>query len=132
MPSQADITVKKNDGSTDITWTAVLASAGDKSPAMWRSLTVGNAPAFQPVMKMTSRSNGPATGRRVDLDISYPYTTTGTDGKTYLAEKTVLTVSLLLPNGMPTATTDEAVAQAMNLLDSTLITSCFKSGFAPT
>jgi len=32
MPSMADITVKKNDGTTDVTYTAISAASGDKSP----------------------------------------------------------------------------------------------------
>jgi len=132
MPSLANITVKKNDGTTDITWTGVAASAGDKSPAMWRSQTVGSAPGFQPVFQMTSRPNGTGTARRVDVSIVYPYTTTGTDGKTYLAEKAIFTGSMVAPQGMPTTDFNEAVAQAMNLLASSLVKQCFQAGFAAT
>lgn len=132
MPNLANITVKKADGTTDILWTGVAAAAGDKSPATWRSLTVGTAVAFQPSMQMISRSNGPNTARRVDVTIVYPYTTTGTDGKTYLAEKAIFTGSMLVPTGMPSASTDEACAQAVNLLASTLVKQCLQAGFAAT
>nr|QDH89291.1 MAG: hypothetical protein H3RhizoL13507e1361_000002 [Leviviridae sp.] len=132
MPSLANITVKKNDGTTDIVWSGVAASAGDKSPALWRSLTVGAAPAFQPAMKMTSRDNGTKSARRVDVEVTYPYTTTGTDGKTYLAEKAIFTGSFVAPQAMPAADYDEAVAQAMNLMASTLVKQSFQAGFSPT
>lgn len=132
MPSLANITVKKNDGTTDITWTGVAASAGDKSPAIWRSQTVGSAPGFQPSFQMTSRPNGTGSARRVDVVITYPYTTTGTDGKTYLAEKAIFTGSMLCPLGMPSTDFNEAVAQGMNLLASALVKSCLQSGFAAT
>jgi hypothetical protein len=132
MASIANITVKKNDGTTDILWTGIQASAGDKSPAIWRSLTVGSAPAFQPVMKMTSRDNGTKSARRVDVEITYPYTTVGSDGKTYLAEKAIYTGSFLCPQGMPVADFNEAVSQAMNLTAATLVKDSFKAGFAPT
>lgn len=132
MPSLANITVKKADGTTDITWTGVAAAAGDKSPAIWRSQTVGSAPGHQPTFQMVSRSNGANTARRVDVSIVYPYTTTGTDGKTYLAEKAIFTGSMLLPLGMPSASADEAVAQGMNLLAASLTVSCLKAGFAAT
>lgn len=132
MPSLANITVKKNDGTTDITWSGVAASAGDKSPAVWRSLTVGAAPAFQPAMKMVALSNGPDTARRVNVDVTYPYTTVGSDGKTNLAEKVVMTCSIVLPNGMPTADSNEAVAQSMNLLASSLVKACMQAGFSAT
>jgi hypothetical protein len=74
MPSMADIIVKKNDGTTNITFTAMVASAGDKSQAIWRSTTVGTAAAHQPELRMTSRANGTGTARRVDLHFSYPST----------------------------------------------------------
>lgn len=132
MPSIANITVKKNDGTTDIVWSAVAASAGDRSPAIWRSLTVGSAPAYQPVMKMTSRDNGTKSARRVDVEVTYPYTTVGSDGKTYLAEKAIFTGSWLCPQGMPIADFNEAVSQGMNLVATTLAKDSFKAGFAPT
>jgi len=37
MPSMANITVKKNDGTTDATYTALTPSAGDKVSAQWRN-----------------------------------------------------------------------------------------------
>lgn len=132
MPNLANITVKKNDGTTDITWSGIAASAGDKSPAVWRSLTVGAAPAFQPTMKMVSQNNGPSTARRVNVDLTYPYTTVGADGKTNVAEKVVMTTSIVLPNGMPTSDSNEAVAQSMNLLASALVKACMQAGFAAT
>jgi hypothetical protein len=132
MPSLANITVKKNDGTTDIIWSGVAASAGDKSPALWRSATVGSAPAFQPAMKMTSRDNGTKSARRVDVEVTYPYTTVGSDGKTYMAEKAIFTGSFLVPLGMPSADFNEAVSQGMNLMASTLVKDSFKAGFAPT
>jgi hypothetical protein len=81
---------------------------------------------------MTSRASGTGTARRVDVSIVYPYTTTGTDGKTYLAEKAVFTGSMLCPLGMPSTDFNEAVAQGMNLLASSLVKSCLQSGFAAT
>jgi len=131
-PTLAYITVKKADGTTNIVWTGVAASAGDKSPAIWRSKTVGSAPGYQPTYQMTSRPNGPGTARRVDVSIVYPYTTTGTDGKTYLAEKAIFTGSFVCPLGMPTTDFNEAAAQGMNLLASTLTVQCLQSGFAAT
>jgi hypothetical protein len=132
MPSLANITVKKNDTTTDIIWTGVAASAGDKSPAIWRSATVGSAPAYQPSLQMTSRPNGSGSARRVDVVIYYPYTTVGSDGKTYLAEKAIFTGSQVCPLGMPSADFNEAISQGMNLLASALVKDCLKAGFSAT
>jgi len=38
---------------------------------------------------------------------------------------------VVVPQGMPQLVIDEAVAQAMNLLASTLVKASLKSGFAP-
>jgi hypothetical protein len=132
MPNQANITVKKNDGTTDIIWTGVQGASGDRSPAIWRSLTVGVAPAFQPRLEMTARPSGTGSARRMDVEFVYPYTTVGSDGKTNTAEKAVFTGSFLQPLGMPTTDFNEAVAQAMNLLASAHMKANFQSGYAAT
>lgn len=132
MPDMADITVKKNDGTTNITFTKMVASAGDKAPAIWRSTTVGTAAGHQPELRMTSRSNGPGTARRVDIHFSYPSTAVGSDGKTNIIERGVFDMSAVVPLGMPTADLNEYVSQGLNLLASTLVNSSMKAGFAPT
>jgi len=48
MPTMGNIVVKKADGTTDITYSSVVPSAGDTSPAIWQSQTVGSAPLHYP------------------------------------------------------------------------------------
>ncbi len=132
MPQMADITVKKNDGTTDIVFTAMIPSAGDKSAAIWRSNTVGTAPALRPEMQCISQSNGPKTARRVNLKFSYPSLVTGSDGKVNVADRAIIEISAVIPQGMADADTNEAVSQGLNLAASTLIKSTVKAGFAPT
>lgn len=132
MPAMANITVKKNDGTTDVIYTAVSQSAGDTSPALWRNQTVGTAAGHQPSVQMTSRNNGSATARRVDVTASYPTLVTGSDGKTSVADKVVLTISGAIPLGMPTADVNEAVSQLLNVSASVLFKDSFKTGFAPS
>lgn len=48
MPTLSNITVKKNDGTTDVIYTGVAPSAGDKSPAVLRNNSLGSAAAFHP------------------------------------------------------------------------------------
>jgi hypothetical protein len=131
MPSMADITVKKNDGTTNIVYTAVVASGGDKSPAVWRSNTVGTAAAHHPELRMESRANGTGTARRVDLHFSYPSLLTGTDGRITIGDRGVFDCSLVVPQGMVDADLNEYVSQGLNLLASTLVNSSVKAGFAP-
>lgn len=44
MPNMANITVKKADGTTDVVYTALTPSAGDKTSARW-SLTASSTKA---------------------------------------------------------------------------------------
>jgi hypothetical protein len=132
MPTMAAITVKKNDGTTDIVYTNVVASGGDKSPAIWRSQTVGTAAGQRPEARFESRSNGDQTGRRLDFQYSYPSLATGSDGKINVTNRFNLTVSAIVPLGMLDADLNEAVSQSMNMLATQLIKDSFKTGFAPT
>jgi len=132
MPALANITVKKNDNTTDIIYTGVVPCAGDKSPAIFRSNSVGSAAAFRPELRVQSSYNGPKTARRVTGQFTYPSTTVGSDGKINVADRLIGDFSLVVPQGMLDADVNEAVAQFTNLLDSTLLNDTFKSGYAPT
>lgn len=132
MAAIADIIVKKNDAVTNITYTAVVPSAGDKSPAIWRSNSVGTAAAHRPELRVSSQSNGPKTARRVEIAFVYPTTVTGSDGKVTVSDRSVFTGSMVLPQGMPDADINEAAAQLGNLLVSSLMQTTLKSGYAPT
>jgi len=132
MPAQANLTVKKNDGSTDITYTAVQASGGDKSPAIWRSNTVGTAPGHRPELRVSAQPNGPGTARRVNFQFTYPVTATGSDGKVYVSNRCNLEITGVMPLDMPDSDLNEAVSQGLNLAAATLTKDQFKSGFAAT
>lgn len=133
MPQLANITVKKNDGTTDITYTGVVPSSGEKSPAIWRSMTVGTAAAHQPEVRMVSRSNGTSTARRFDVHGQYPtLVTSPADGRVSVADRFVMDVSVVVPLNMSTTDVNEAVSQMCNLMAASLIKDSFKSGFAPT
>jgi hypothetical protein len=132
MPQMADITVKKNDGTTDIVYTQMIPSAGDKSAAIWRSNSIGSAAAFRPELQAVSTANGPKTARRVNLKYSYPSLVTGSDGKTNISDRLIIDVSAVVPQGMADTDVNEAVSQGLNLCSSALIKSTVKAGFAPT
>lgn len=132
MASIADITVKKADETTNITYSAKVPSAGDRSPAIWRCTSVGSAPGHNPSLSMTSRSNGDGTARRVEVSYKYPQTATAADGSTQIVNVLPISVSAVIPQGMPQATIDEGVAQCFNLLASALLKGSVKDGFAPT
>lgn len=132
MPQIADLVVKKNDGATNVTYTAVVPSAGDRSAALWRNQSVGTAPGHRPALTVSSRPNGTGSARRVDVEFSYPSLVVGTDGKTNIADRFVMTGSMVVPNGMADADIAEAVSQNVNLLATTLFKDSVKAGYAPT
>lgn len=132
MPSMADITVKKNDGTTDIIFSQKVPSAGDRSPALWKSTSVGSAPAHQPTLEVTSRWNGERTARRVEYSFSYPETATAADGSVSVINRFVGNGSVVIPQGMAAANINEGASQLGNLIASALIKSVMKEGYAPT
>lgn len=132
MASLANITVKKNDGTTDITYTGIAPSAGDRSPAIWRSQTIGTAAAHRPELRMTSRSNGTGGARRVEGTYTYPTLVTDSGGKIQVADKVIVSFSAVIPQGMPDTDVNEAVSQSCHLMATTLVKDSIKSGFAPT
>jgi hypothetical protein len=132
MPQMADMTVKKNDGTTDVTYTAVQPAAGDKSPAIWRNESVGTAASHRPTFTCQSRYNGNNTARKIDANLTYPTTYVGADGRTYVGDKGLLHMDGTLPVNMDVTSINELVAQAANLLKHALMQSAFKSGFAPS
>lgn len=123
-------TIKKNDGTTDIVYTAIQASGGENSPAVYRSETVGSAAAHRPRLEVKSRSNGPKTARRVEALFYYPTTVTGSDGKISVVDKAVGQVSFLNPLAMPTTDANEAASQFCNLVGHPDFKAMLKAGYA--
>lgn len=132
MVSQVAITVKKNDGTTDIVYTNVQASGGDKAPAIWQSLTASTYYAFRPEMRISFAPNGAGSRRKGTLQYTYPVTAVGSDGKTYVSERANFEVIGDLPLGMTDADVNEAVSQCFNLLASAHVKAQFQARFAAT
>lgn len=130
MPSMANITVKKNDGTTDVIYTAVQPSAGDKSPAVWQNQTIGTAVSHRPEFRVWSADNGAGTARRVNYSFVYPSVATGSDGRINVVDKSSGSGSFALAKGQPVADTNEAAAQFGNLLASALMKAMNQTGYA--
>jgi len=133
MPALADIVVKKADGSTDVTFTGVVPSAGDKTPAVWRSNSAGGAIGQRPELRLQSSSNGDGSARKMVANFSFPslFTDTST-GRVSVDKRLNFTLSVAVPVEMPDADLAEAVEQGMNLCHATLIKSCLKAGYSAT
>lgn len=131
MPSGSDIVVKKNDGTTDITYTFVCPASGDNTPAVFQSQTVGTAAAHHPEFRITAKDGN--QGARRNLRVTYQYPQIATDSTTNLTsvvERASASCDVLVPKTMNVTDVNEFVAQFANLLKSTLIQSCLKTGYA--
>lgn len=131
MPTMADITIKKNDGTTDVTYAAVVASGGDKSPAVWRHSTATGTPGQRPELRISSRANGDQTARRVDGQFTYPsvYTDTSTS-TTKVGSRANFTFSSVIPGDMPDVDAEEFGAQIGNLIAAALVEAILTTGYS--
>lgn len=134
MPTLANITVKKNDGTTDIIYTAQAGAGGDKIPAIWKApvVTNGTAPSHAPEFQLMAQGNAAKTARRLIGKLSYP--SVSLDSATSIASvknRALVEINGVFPVDMPQSHIDEAVSQACNLFVSTQVKDSLKQGFAP-
>jgi len=132
MPDMANVTVKKNDGTTDQIYTKVQSSAGDRSPAVWQNLSVGSAAGHHPEFRVSSRANGTGSARRVDMTGVWKSLVTDANGKVSVADIMTFTASFGKPLGMPDVEVNEGASQLCNLMAATLTKDQVKSGYAAT
>lgn len=133
MPTMANVTVKKNDGTTDIIWTAVQPSSGDGVPAIWRQEVASMHTAGKPTLALSSKYNGNRSARRLTAEFRHPQTFTNTTTGIVGVENILpISVSVSVPVSFPQTLIDEAISQSFNLLVSTLVKDCFKTGFSAT
>lgn len=136
MPTMANVTVKKADGTTDIIYDALSGSGGDGSPAVWRQDT--GAPAAQPVglrkiFKLWTLWNGPKTARQAKFNYVAPYVLLDTTTSAYSAkDRVVIDGIVTVPQAIPPTEINEAIYQACNLLAATLIKQSIAAGYAAT
>lgn len=131
MPSMANITVKKSDGTTDVVYTSATPSAGDKSPAVWKNDTVGTVLAARPTFTLMSMDNGTKRARRLRTTFLWPKTRLDAAGNVTVSGGASSESSHLIPQDMTTAEIAEFCDQYAGLLFSTLIRASLKSGYAP-
>lgn len=128
MPNITDITVKKNDGTTDVTYTALNPAGGDGIPAVFRSQTVGLSPAARPEVRIASKQV--KGNREVRVTAHYPRVQTVSGVETILPGFR-FAGTFHLENGQPESDTNEAASQFANVVASTLVKACAKTGFPP-
>lgn len=131
MASITDLTVKKADTTTDILWTGMNGSAGDKLPAIWRSNTVGASVAFRPEFQMWAYTASSGTQRGVKTSLVYPILEVDGSITRVIGYCTQVSETKLLLKATD-ADAGEAVAQGINLLDHATLIAAIKSGFPPS
>lgn len=131
MANIANITVKKNDGTTDIVYTALVPSAGDSVPAQWRSDTVSTIPAHRPTFKMLTQNNSKRNARVERLSFAYPVfiSENGIEKKIGVIP---MELNATIGTNFDQSVVNEAVSQFGNLVISALIRGSMKDGYAPT
>lgn len=133
MSTIANITVKKNDGTTDVVYSAIEGRSGT-NPARWRAPALGATAATQPELRVNSVTPLDGKGRsRVIATYSYPYSVVNsTTGVTSVIDREFFRLEHSGSADVPQASIDEAVSQFFNLLNSTLGKTQFKERSAST
>lgn len=132
MPQMANITVKKDNGTTDIVYTAMTPSGGDGVPAVWRSASVGTAAAHQPEFRLVSKEASRGSKRHVRATYVYPQImTNSTTGVTEVIDRAIASADFTISKGMAQLDINEFASQFANLIASALAKESVKSGFAP-
>lgn len=131
MPSMADLTVKKNDGTTDITYAGQAPSSGDGSPAVWKATTVGTAASHQPELRLLSREANNGSKRALRSTFVYPQiATNSTTSITSVVNRAMASTDWTVPKDMTDSDVNEFVSQYANLLSAALIKACVKARYA--
>lgn len=130
MPSLSNITVKKADGTTDVVWSGIVPSSGDKTPAVWKSLTVGATPGVRPEFRVISESNAAGTTRRVKSSMNWPSSVVDANGRPVVLDKCSGSTLFTVAQNMTDAEISEFVNQYANLLASALYKEMCKTGYA--
>lgn len=130
MPSLANITVKKSDDTTDITYTGLQPSAGDGSPAVWRQMAQPY-PSCQPELRLIAKPAKGKMGRSVRGTFVYPQAmVNSTTGITSVLTTAFGDFTFVLDKNMSQIEINEAAVQFANLISSALIRSCMATGFS--
>lgn len=133
MPTMANITIKKADGTTDVTFVAAAPSAGDSVPAIWRNNSASTIMGHRPRLSLLIRDNAAKNGRVFQGSVTFPHTfTDASSGKVTLLATTPIRFEGTLPAGVAVTDLKEAIYQASNLFASALVRVSLEEQYAPT
>lgn len=130
MPNMANLTVKKADGTTDVVYTALAPSAGDKTSARWCLTAASTKANLRPTLECTSRYNNARTARNISFTLKYPEVASVAGVDTIIGTG-IVTVQGVVPLQVSDSVLAETIAQAANLFKAALMQDSFKQGYAP-
>lgn len=131
MSAIANITVKKSDGTTDVTYSAIAGAPGEGQPAIWQNTASALIRGNRSALAMQSKMNGTKTARRVDVNGNYVVNRI-IDGQEVRIGNIPGVFSMPIPEWASDAEIAEAVDQFLNLLASSHIRTHVKAGASPT
>lgn len=118
MSTAANITVKKNDGTTDVVYFVLEGRSGD-NPARWQAPALGATPVTKPEFRVNSKVSPGSDKAKVIATFVYPYSVVNsTTGVTTVENRELFRLEYTGDNAIPSSVSDEAVSQGMNLLAS--------------
>lgn len=129
MPNMANIVVKKADGTTNYTFTALSSSPGDGGFAQWRG--EGTSPALSANLRMKTQWNGTKTQRRAEVTGSFPKVE-ALSGVNTVTGFTSFSLTLSMPQNFTASEANDAAAVIANAIASQLIRDSMATGYAPT
>jgi hypothetical protein len=131
MPSIIDITVKKADGTTDVTYTKANGASGD-NPARWFAPALGATAATRPELRVSSKQiSGRPNQYKVVGTFMYPFSVlNSTTGITSVEKRVLFRCEGTTDFDVPSTVLAEAVAQAVNLYASAHLKAQFWEGAA--
>lgn len=131
MPTQVNITVKKYDATTDVTYVATAAASADGVAAEYQNQTGFAIPATRPTFKLSTRNNGKGTARRVSASFKWPLAYTDPNGRLVLNGSVPGEFSMVLPQDVDPLIVREAHQQFVKLLASIPVRDTMDTGNAP-
>jgi hypothetical protein len=127
------MTVKKNDGTTDVIYASSVGAAGD-NPAIWFAPALGATSSTRPELRVHSKPiPGFPNKRRLIGTFMYPYSVVNsTTGMTTVEKRVLFKLQTDTDYDIPSTSMYEAASQGLNLFAHALMKSMVKEGAAAT
>lgn len=129
MPQAIDL-VLKNAAAEEKTF-SLASPAGPGGSAIWY-LREGANPSIFPKVECSSSVAAGGSGRKVKLSFNLAAPTVNASGATVSSAKMSFNLDVTVPDLVPDAQRDDAIAYVKDLVATALMASVFKTGFAPT